>query len=219
MNALAPYTQLVFEGITKLSCIKPWVLVGGTALSLQLNSRLSEDLDFMNWINLPGQKPEVNWVQIEKELFKIGNVEEREIWDFDHVEFVVNKVKISFYASDKFSPVKNPVHFKNNLTLADLSAIAALKLDVMLRRSNFKDYYDIYSLLLNGVDLKSSIELARRYSGKILKTRNILYMLLDSKRFKYDQSFGLLNPVYNVSADDIGLYLKDKIATDFKPDL
>jgi hypothetical protein len=44
-------------------------------------------------------------------------------------------------------------------------------------------------------------------------------MLLDSKRFKYDQSFGLLNPVYNVSADDIGLYLKDKIATDFKPDL
>lgn len=89
----------------------------------------------------------------------------------------------------------------------------------MLRRSNFKDYYDIYSLLLNGVDLKSSIELARRYSGKILKTRNILYMLLDSKRFKYDQSFGLLHPVYNVTADDIGLYLKDKIATDFKPDL
>ncbi len=219
MNALAPYTQLVFEDITKLSCIKPWVLVGGTALSLQLNTRLSEDLDFMNWITLPGQKPEVNWVQIEKELFKIGNVEEREIWDFDHVEFVVNKVKISFYASDKFSPVKYPVHFTNNLTLADLSAIAALKLEVMLRRSNFKDYYDIYSLLLNGVDLKSSIELARRYSGKILKTRNILYMLLDSKRFKYDQSFGLLNPVYNVSADDIGLYLKNKIATDFKPDL
>lgn len=62
MNALAPYTQLVFEDITRLSCIKPWVLVGGTALSLQLNSRLSEDLDFMNWITLPGQKPEVNWV-------------------------------------------------------------------------------------------------------------------------------------------------------------
>ena len=40
MNAqgLAPHTGKIFEGISRLECIKPFVLVGGTALSIQLNS-------------------------------------------------------------------------------------------------------------------------------------------------------------------------------------
>lgn len=51
MNGLAPQTFEVFDRITRLECIKPFVLVGGTALSLQLNKRQSEDLDFMCWKN------------------------------------------------------------------------------------------------------------------------------------------------------------------------
>ncbi len=47
MSGLAPYTLRVFEAVSKLDCIKPYLLVGGTALSLQLGTRQSEDLDFM----------------------------------------------------------------------------------------------------------------------------------------------------------------------------
>ena len=50
-KGLAPHTGKIFEGISKLECIKPFVLVGGTALSLQLHTRQSEDLDFMRWKN------------------------------------------------------------------------------------------------------------------------------------------------------------------------
>lgn len=49
MIALAPHTSLLFEKVTQLECIKPFLLVGGTALSLQLETRQSEDLDFMRW--------------------------------------------------------------------------------------------------------------------------------------------------------------------------
>ncbi len=49
MNGLAPKTSELFEAVSRLECIKPFVLVGGTALSLQLNHRQSEDLDFMKW--------------------------------------------------------------------------------------------------------------------------------------------------------------------------
>ena len=45
-KGLAPQTQKIFDAITQLDCIKPFVLVGGTALSLQLGTRQSEDLDF-----------------------------------------------------------------------------------------------------------------------------------------------------------------------------
>lgn len=51
MKGLAPHTQQVFEAVSKLECIKPYLLVGGTALSLQIDTRQSEDLDFMKWRN------------------------------------------------------------------------------------------------------------------------------------------------------------------------
>lgn len=36
MKGLAENTQKIIESISQLECIKPYVLVGGTALSLQL---------------------------------------------------------------------------------------------------------------------------------------------------------------------------------------
>ena len=59
MNGLAPQTSELFEKITQLECIKPFVLVGGTALALQLNLRQSEDLDFMRWKHSSKDKLEV----------------------------------------------------------------------------------------------------------------------------------------------------------------
>lgn len=38
MKGLAPHTQEIFEAISNLECIKPYLLVGGTALSLDRHS-------------------------------------------------------------------------------------------------------------------------------------------------------------------------------------
>jgi len=215
MIALAPHTHLIFDKITSLECIKPYILVGGTALSLQIETRLSEDLDFMSWKSSKLQKQEIEWVNIEKELATVGKIESRDIWDFDHVEFVVSGVKISFYASPKFSPVKNPIHLKNNLYLADIPAIAAMKLEVMLRRSNFRDYYDLYSILKHNVDFKDVVELALNYSQHALSTKNLLAILTDSSRFRIDSGFEQLMPVYKVTPKDIELYLIECVRYNF----
>ncbi len=215
MTALAPYTTEIFDKITTLDCLKPYFLVGGTALSLQLNTRLSEDLDFMSWKSQKSEEQEVDWVAIEKELANIGTIGARDIWDFDHVEFIISGVKISFYASTKFSPITKPVHTKDNLWLADIEAIGAMKMEVMLRRSNFKDYYDIYSILQSGIDLRKLIDMALNYSGHILSTKNLLAMLTDSSRFQIDSSFELLKPIYKVTPIEIETYLKKCIKTQF----
>lgn len=47
MIGLAPHTSRIFDEICHLECIKDYVLVGGTALSIQIDNRLSEDLDFI----------------------------------------------------------------------------------------------------------------------------------------------------------------------------
>jgi len=56
----------VFEQVSKLNCIKDFILIGGTALALQTGYRLSEDLDFCKW-PLPGQS-EIDWPPILEEL-------------------------------------------------------------------------------------------------------------------------------------------------------
>jgi len=208
MIALAPHTNQLFDKVASLECIKPYFLVGGTALALQLNTRLSENLDFMNWKVQKAQKAEVDWVAIEKELKTIGVIQTRDIWDFNHVEFIVSGVKISFYTSGKSSPVSAPVHLKDNLKLADVEAIGAMKMEVMLRRSNFRDYYDIYSILQQGINFKKLIELSLSYSGHILTTKNLLAILTDSSRFQIDSGFEQLNPKYKVTPADIEAYLK-----------
>lgn len=208
MKGLAPHTLQVFETVSKLDCIKPYLLVGGTALSLQIGTRQSEDLDFMKWRTSKTEKMEVAWFQIEKELAAIGEIQHKDILDIDHVEYLVSGVKFSFYACSKYSPVSEPVEYLNNLRLADIKSIGAMKMEVMLRRSNFRDYYDIYSILKSGLLVNDFISLALIYSGHKLKSKNLLAMLTNGSRFMRDAHFEQLEPTYDVTAQEIEGYIK-----------
>lgn len=208
MNALAPHTSVLFEKTTQLECIKPFLLVGGTALSLQLGTRQSEDLDFMRWRTNRQEQMEVAWKEIQEELATIGEVQSMNLMDIDHVELVVSGVKFSFYASKRYSPVTNPVDLAGNLRLADIPSIGAMKMEVMLRRSNFRDYYDIYSIVKSGVDLYELVKKAGEYSQHQLKSKNILAMLTNGTRFHRDAIFEQMQPKYDVTAQQIEEYFK-----------
>lgn len=208
MIGLAPHTSQIFEAVSRLECIRPYVLVGGTALSLQIASRMSEDLDFMSWRKTRNEKREVDWPAIKRELEQIGNVEKCDILDIDHVEFVLEGVKLSFYANPNYSPLNREIPFMNNIRLADPVAIGAMKMELMLRRSKFRDYYDIYSLLEAGADLQTMIDLALKYSGHRLKSKNLIAMLTRSDRFVPDTNFAAMAPKYSVSPADIEKRIK-----------
>ncbi len=209
MKGLAPHTQRIFESVATLECIKPYILVGGTALSIQICTRQSEDLDFMKWRTTKDESPEVDWFHIEKELGTIGEIQSRNLLDIDHVEFVLEGVKLSFYSSPKYSPVKEPIPCLHNLRIADIRSIGAMKMEVMMRRSNFRDYYDIYSILKTGIPIWEMITIAQDYSGHRLKTKNILAILTNGARFKRDERFNQLSPIYQQATEDIECYIKE----------
>ena len=163
----------------------------------------------MKWRNSKDEIPEVAWYHIEKELNSIGEVTNRNLLDIDHVEFIFEGVKLSFYSSPKYSPVKNPVPCLHNLRLADVKSIGAMKMEVMMRRSNFRDYYDIYSILKTGVPIWEMLSIALDYSDHRLKTKNLLAMLTNGARFKRDAVFEQLSPIYNVTTEDIENYIRN----------
>lgn len=212
MKGLAPQTSDIFDAITQMECIKPFVLVGGTALSLQLHTRQSEDLDFMRWKQGAKDNLEVGWPEIRKELESIAPVEDTNIMGFDHVEFVVKGVKLSFYAAPrKQISTMRPITYQNNLRLADVRSIGAMKMETMLRRAKFRDYYDLYSILMSGVDINELIPVALEHSGHKLKTKNLLAMISNGENFTKDNAFQQLNPIYDVSATDIQEYIKQAL--------
>lgn len=157
----------------------------------------------MSWRKSKDEKREVDWPTIKKELQSIGEVEKCDILDLDHIEYIVNGVKISFYANPNYSPLQAEIPFLNNIRLADPLSIGAMKMEVMLRRSKFRDYYDIYSLLEHGVKLQDMIRLALKYSGHKLKSKNLIAMLTRGDRFLPDSHFATLNPIYLIGPQDI----------------
>lgn len=207
--SLAPHTGRLIEAVSQLECVKPFVLVGGTALSIQLRTRQSEDLDFMRWQQGKNDKLDIGWPSIQRELETIGKVEEIQVAGFDQALFVVDGVKISFYAVPrKRIPTMQEVPYLNNIRLADVESIGVMKMEAMMRRSKFRDYYDIYSILKNGADIHKLIPMTLEHSGHILKTKGLMAMLTNGELFRKDEQFSQLQPIYDVSARDIEDYIK-----------
>ena len=211
MNGLTTRTRQLFESISELDCIKDYCLVGGTALAIQIAHRLSEDLDFCIWKKSGQKTPEVKWHIIFDELSTLGKVE-KNILDLSHCDFYLNGVKITFFCNSAKEPENlQRIPVFNHLVVADPVSIGVMKLEVMQYRSTHRDYYDIYSLLREGIDLETIIIRARKYMRHSLKTREILSLLVCGSHFQEDSRFSELFPKYNVSINEIELFLINKI--------
>jgi predicted nucleotidyltransferase component of viral defense system len=210
-KGLTEKIEAIIEKVAGMESIKPYILCGGTALALQIGHRKSEDLDFVMWRISKSVKPEVDWPAIEKEFKdKVGEIEQINMLGFDQVEFLVKGVKISFYVSENASPISTPVNYLGNIRLADMNAILAMKLEVMLRQMKFRDYYDIYAMLKEDCDISKGIDAALNYSQRKLSTKSVVMMLL-SDRFMPDEGFSQLEPRYTITKYDIRDYVLQKL--------
>ena len=211
-EALVEKTSKVIETISKMEFVKSFFLVGGTALALQLKHRLSEDLDFMCWKKFKKEKQDINVTQIKNEITQELVIEKVDILGNNHIEIYIDGgVKLSFYAPDKVKPVINPVPYINNLVLIDLDCIASLKMEVLMRRNEFRDYYDLYCILKNKdiENVKQIIYNALKYSEYNLKSKNLIGMLTNSERFENNNNFSQLAPIYQITPKEIETFMVD----------
>ena len=125
---------------------------------------------------------------------------------------------VNFVFMDKqenLSPVDKPVLVLNNIKAADITAIGAMKIELILRRAVFRDYYDIFAILNEGIHLKTLISKGTQYSRHILKTRDILNFLSNASNYKKEREFSLLDPFYHVKPKDIEAYMKETIKREY----
>ncbi|MBU0975075.1 nucleotidyl transferase AbiEii/AbiGii toxin family protein [Patescibacteria group bacterium] len=112
-------------------------LSGGTALSLQIGHRESEDLDFFN-------KNQFNPELLQRELLPLGKLEETELASGTLNTFVDN-VKLQFLEYP-YEMIKPTVQW-DNIALSSIEDIACTKLQTIGMRGSKKDFIDLYFLL------------------------------------------------------------------------
>ena len=212
--SLVEKTGKAIESVSKMETIRPYILVGGTALSLQIENRLSEDLDFMRWQSFKGETMSVDINNIKKELQNSHTINKVDVLDINHIEIYIDEgVKLSFYALEKRPPIIKTVPYLNNIVLADIGTIAALKLETMQRRNLFRDYYDLYCIFKDKSkeEIISTIDNALKYSQHNLRSKNLLGMLCNPERFSKEPEFEQLKPKYNISAKEISEFMKKNV--------
>ena len=209
IKGLTPATQEVFEQVSQLDCIKELFLCGGTGQSLQMNHRLSEDLDF-ELIGLRKNRPELDFRAILGEIKSKFPDAREEILGEDHFLVFVNdgKVKLSFFRPE--NPVKTmKVGWQhNNLKIPTLQELLGMKVYAICVRTVFRDYYDIYCLLKAGCNLTEAVSYASYLSRHTIRSKSMYTKLLSPQLFRKDDDFQQMSPAEDISPEAIRDYIK-----------
>src|SRR3989344_2794557 len=166
----------------KFAKFKEFYLVGGTGLALQIGHRVSVDFDFFSEQELPA-----NILQNVKRLFSDCSVAVT-YQSADQLNVLINDIKTTFLHYPY--PVIEPYIRYQDIPMATIREIAAMKAFSLGRRLSYKDYVDWYFLLKERhITIDAAISLAQKKYGNEFNDRLFVSQLLsidDVKEQKID---------------------------------
>ena len=160
-NTVKPLLKDILEDLMNEKTFEPFMLVGGTSLSLQLGHRISVDIDLFTDFEygsidfktirefLEHKYPYCSSRNLENvalgTYFEVGNSKD----DF---------VKIDLYYTDEF--IEPPIIIEN-IRMATTNEIIAMKLDVILRGGRKKDFWDLH-YFIDKINIDTMISLFQK---------------------------------------------------------
>ncbi|ROI14231.1 nucleotidyl transferase AbiEii/AbiGii toxin family protein [Epilithonimonas hominis] len=145
-STVSPDLKSVLKIVMDSDILKPFRLVGGTSLSLQLGHRISIDIDLFT----DSDYGSLNFEDIEtflKSKFSFI-VFSSELTSFGKSYFIGssenNAVKLDVFYSDPFIDDELLI---DNFRLASLKDITAMKIEVIQNGGRKKDFWDLHELL------------------------------------------------------------------------
>jgi len=208
LKFMSEKTLAVFNKLAECRFISNYTLAGGTALSLQIRHRISEDLDFIY------DAEKLNTRSIKRNIaavFPDHRIIRQELpWQID---FVINSVKVTFFSTGAIAlPFIVKVHafYYKTIPICNAKTIASLKMAAIAERNTLRDYYDIYMLIRYHYSLKEIINQTKKlipnlspitYTGTLIYTGDIEETTLENH----------LLPVEVVSKDQIAEFFIGEI--------
>lgn len=171
-----------------------FTLFGGTAIALQLGHRESIDFDFFTDKSID-----------TKALLKLKGIKADKVLqnEKDTLVFLTDtKVKMSFFGGIDFVKQAETISTNDNiLELASLDSLLATKLKATCDRAEYKDYFDIATILKNTqISLYEGLELMQNFFDTDIPSIQVLKGLTffedgDLDRLKKEDKKLLINEV------------------------
>lgn len=206
-EAAVPACLRLIDRIAKLDFVSSFHLVGGTALSLQLGHRLSEDLDFFSTEEFDPR----HWVE---ELSSQTGHQELTAAHND-LRGRIDSVKIEFiyFAYPPHFPL---VHWRG-IKLLDARDIGMFKLMAVLGRNRKKDIVDLYFIDKEVMPLENLFrEFKERYSQGDVNLFRQLETLFNDEEIALSQMPVMLKPL---DWEDAYRTVKQKLVAAIKAEL
>lgn len=187
---------------------KQFYLAGGTALSLQLGHRISEDLDFFT-------NQDFLVEDIKELLEQLGSLRTDMTQKKTYLG-MLNGIKISFFFY-KYSLLFPPIPFLN-VNIADIRDIGAMKLDAIQSRGKKRDFIDLFALFKRGLIIDDIIlYFEKKYAGSDYSTQHLLKSLTyftDAEKDDVPQLFIDYSwpEIKKYIEKEVALYLKKQIS-------
>jgi hypothetical protein len=148
-----------------------FVLGGGTALALQIAHRKSYDFDFFSSSQIPKKLLEKLSTALTIENVAVDTLDELTF-------FTTDAIKITFLYYP-FKPFFKDIKTENGLLLFQIKEIALQKAYAIGRRGEYRDYFDLYTILKEGyIDLKEIIVGAKQVYGSVFDEKLFLEQLV-----------------------------------------
>ncbi|MBD8080972.1 nucleotidyl transferase AbiEii/AbiGii toxin family protein [Chryseobacterium caseinilyticum] len=145
-STISTELRSALEIVMDADILKPFRLVGGTSLSLQLGHRISIDIDLFTEATYGSLNFEHIETYLKSEFPHISF--SSDITSFGKSYFVgkdpENAVKLDIFYSDPFIEDELLV---NKIRLAGLKDISAMKIEVVQNGGRKKDFWDLHELL------------------------------------------------------------------------
>jgi predicted nucleotidyltransferase component of viral defense system len=182
-------TSLLLECSQKLmanNAFNDFVLVGGTALSLQLGHRTSIDIDLFTANNYGS----MNLDEIKNALYTLfpftDGLEALNKRSLGYMVYIGNnpteKIKLDLFYTEEFI---DPIVIQDGLRLASLTDIAAMKMQAIANDKRKKDFWDIHELLEH-YSLNEMIEFGLQRNPYSLNAEDIINSLLNAHEITQD---------------------------------
>ncbi|WOE69026.1 nucleotidyl transferase AbiEii/AbiGii toxin family protein [Hydrogenimonas thermophila] len=200
LDCLLPKTRaLLLKMIEDCHFLDKYVLVGGSALSLHLCHRKSEDLDFFTFNNSFDKQEIFTFVKRFENKEILNQTDEQ-------IDLLIDGVKVTFFnAKWKFLEPEKPMRFN----LAPIEAIAAMKVNVLFLRAKFRDYYDLYFLVKKSMALQEIYqESLNVVEGLNFKLFAVALLYIDDIE---DDNIGYLEPIESLDKRKIRDFFEYKL--------
>ncbi len=200
LNCLLPDTKSILTNLID-SCdfLDKYVLVGGSALTLHLCHRKSEDLDFFTYEDTFNKNEIIDFIQ---------GLDNKEILNQtdEQIDLLLNGVKVTFFNAkwDFLRPEK-----KERFNLATIDSIAAMKVNVLFLRAKYRDYYDLYFLVKKIMDLEDIFTASKKIiKGVTFKLFAIALIYIDDIE---DDNIEYLDPIEKLTKKTIRDFFQSKL--------